>query len=60
MHAIVYCIDKRLSSETLRTCSSEVGITVGILILVEGIIAVVIAIIVVLCWLMMRYSYSKQ
>ena len=53
MHVIVY-IDKQLSSETLRTCSSEVGIAVGILILLEGISAVVIAIIVVLCWLMMR------
>ena len=40
------------SDQVLCTCSSEVGIAVGVLILIEGFIA---AIIVVICWLIMRY-----
>ena len=40
-------------------CSSEVGIAVGALLLVEGIIAVVTAIIVVYCCLVIRYSIAK-
>ena len=48
-------LGEQSSSETLCTCSSEVGIAVGALLLVEGIIAGVITIIVVSCWIVMRY-----
>ena len=43
------------SLEVLCTCSSEVGLAVGILILIEGVVAIVTAIIVVLSWKIMRY-----
>ena len=45
-----------MSTESLQTCSNNVGIAIGGLILVEGIIAAVAAvIIIVICWLLMRY-----
>ena len=40
-----------MASESPHTCASDVGIAVGGLILVEGIIAAVAAIIItVICW----------
>ncbi len=54
-------IDEELPSESLCTCARDVGIAVGGLILVEGIIAAVAAIIVTLiCWLVMRYNYYRS
>ena len=41
------------------TCSNEVSLVVGMLILVEGIIAVVITVTVMLCCLAMRYYYNN-
>ena len=43
-------------SSALNTCSIVVGIAVGVLLLVEGIITLVIVVIVVSCWLIIRYS----
>ena len=39
-----YCIGGQSSSDALHTCSREVGIAVGVVILVVGIIAAVTAI----------------
>ena len=48
---IILIGEQLVSSESSRTCSSDVGIAVGGLILVEGIIAALAAIIVtVICW----------
>ena len=48
---IILIGERLLSSGSSRTCSSDVGIAVGGLILVEGIIAAVAAIIVtMICW----------
>ena len=51
-------LGEQLSSEALHISSSEVGIAVGAVLLVEGIIALVIIIIVVSCWFVMRYYKS--
>ena len=51
---VKFLLGEQLSSAPC-TCSSEVGIAVGALLLVEGIIAGVITIIVVSCWIVMRY-----
>ena len=55
-------LGEQLSSEALHTmsCSSEIGIAVGGLLLVEGIIALVIVIIVVSCWFVMRYYVKTK
>ena len=55
---LLISLDKQ-ASEAFCTCSSEVavGIAIGTLILVEGIIAGVVVVIVVLCKLVMRYMY---
>ena len=45
---------EQVLSEALCTCSGEVGLAVGMLILVEGVIAIVTAIIVVVFWFITR------
>ena len=54
---LLISLEQQLSSEAFCTCSYEraVGIAIGTLILVEGIIAGVVVIIIVLCKLVMRY-----
>ena len=54
-----YTLDGQKLSSVPNTCSSEVGAAVGALLLVEGIVAIVTAIIVVSCWLIIRYVHSK-
>ena len=53
---IVCTAGDRKSSETSCTCTNELGIAVGGLLLAEGLVAIVIAIIVVVCWLITRYT----
>ena len=53
-YVMIIILGEQPPSEALRTCSSEVGIAVGALILAEGFIAVVIAIIVIISWLIVR------
>ena len=50
---------EQVPSEALCTCSSEVGLAVGVLILIEGAVVVVTAISVVLYWLIMRYTNNS-
>ena len=56
---VKFLLGEQLSS-ALYTCSSEVGIAVGALLLVEGIIAGVITIIVISCWIVMRYYVKTK
>ena len=51
----IYCIGGQSSSDVLCTCSREISIAVGAVILIVGIIATVTAITVAICWLVMRY-----
>ena len=60
-HITVFVLDDQQSSETSCTCSSEIGITVGGLLLAEGLVAVVIAIIAVVWWLKIkRYTDTNN
>ena len=47
--------DEEQSPETVRSCSIEIGFAVGGLLLTERLIALVTAIIVLVCWLITRY-----
>ena len=50
----VTTVTEQVPLEALRTCSSEVGLAIGILILIEGVVALVIATAVVVFWLITR------
>ena len=53
-------LDDQKSSATSCTmsCFNELGIAVGGLLLAEGLVAIVVAIIVVVWWLITRYTES--